>query len=74
LLSLFGLDPVVILNTFFFISFPITFIITMAVVRRLDFSIYISSLISILFTLLPFHFERFGIGHLFYTWYFVLQV
>jgi phosphoglycerol transferase len=74
LLSYFGLDPIVILNVYFFFSFPVTFFVAMAVVRRLHFSIYISCLVSILFTLLPFHFERFGIGHLFYTWYFVIPL
>lgn len=73
-LSYFGFDPIVILNTYFFVSFPITFIITIAVLRRLNFSIFISGLISFLFTLLPFHFERFSIGHLFYTWYFVVPL
>ena len=74
LLTLLSFDTTTVLNVYFFISFPLTFVITLAVLRRLQFSLYISSLVSFLFTLLPFHFERFEIGHVFYTWYFIIPI
>lgn len=52
-------------NIFFILTFPLTTLLTMIVLRQLQFSYITSAVGSLLFTFAPFHFLR-GRGILFY--------
>lgn len=59
-------------NLFFLFSFPTAFISSFCVVRTFGVSRVLSFVGALLFTFMPFHFQR--ISHLFYTWYFVAPI
>src|SRR5215475_9648673 len=60
-----------VLNLFFLLSFPLTVVITLYVLRRFDISWGVSILVSLLYTFLPFHFAR-GQHHLFLSAYYFI--
>ncbi len=61
-------------NLYFLLSFPATFAATFVVCKKLDLRNDSSFACALLFTLLPFHFARLLMGHLFYTWYFAVPI
>lgn len=69
--TLFG-SPQAAMNLFFLLGFPVTFICSYVFLRIIGISRSFSVAASLLFVFLPFHFQR--IGHLFYTWYFVVPI
>lgn len=60
------------MNLYFLLSFPINFLAAHLVLRSLRVGGALSFAAAMLFTLAPFHFLR--LGHLFYTWYFVVPI
>jgi len=75
LLKLLGLitgNYAVTYNVYYLLGFPVTAIVSFWVLRQFQISTAFSLLGAVLFTFLPFHFLR--IGHLFYTWYFVIPL
>jgi len=59
-------------NLFFLLGFPVTFLTSYVVMRSIRISVSLAAAGSLLFTLLPYHFQR--LDHLFLTWYFVAPV
>lgn len=59
-------------NLFFLLGFPVAFISSFCVIRTFGVSRAFSFVGALLFTFMPFHFQRFS--HLFYTWYFVAPI
>jgi len=59
-------------NLFYFIGFPLDAVVAFFVFRKLRLNTGFSVAGALLFTFAPFHFLR--IGHLFYTWYFVVPL
>jgi phosphoglycerol transferase len=59
-------------NLFFLFSFPTAFLSSFCVIRAFGVSCTLSFVAAILYTFIPFHFQR--IAHLFYTWYFVAPI
>ncbi|WP_448090928.1 DUF7024 domain-containing protein [Pseudomonas azerbaijanoccidentalis] len=59
-------------NLFFLFSFPTVFLSSFCVIKSLGVSRAFSFVGALLFTFMPFHFQR--IAHLFYTWYFVAPI
>lgn len=59
-------------NLFFLFSFPTAFLSAFCVIRIFGVSRALSFVAALLFTFMPFHFQR--ISHLFYTWYFVAPI
>jgi phosphoglycerol transferase len=57
-------------NLYYLIGFPVTAVVSFFVLRKFSVSNSFSFVGALLFTFLPFHFLR--LGHLFYTWYFVV--
>ncbi|MCI0389137.1 MAG: hypothetical protein MOB07_10295 [Acidobacteria bacterium] len=60
-----------VLNFFFLLSFPLTVVITLYVLRRFDISWGVAIFTSLLYTFLPFHFAR-GQHHLFLSAYYFI--
>lgn len=60
-----------VLNFFFLLSFPLTVVITLYVLRRFDISWGAGIFASLLYTFLPFHFAR-GQHHLFLSAYYFI--
>lgn len=60
------------LNLYFLIGFSVVFASAFCVSRSLNISFPFSFAVSLLFAFLPFHFYR--LGHIFYTWYFVVPL
>jgi phosphoglycerol transferase len=60
------------LNLYFLLGFFVTFAFAYLAFRGLGLSIILSLVGAFVFDFLPFHFLR--LGHLFYTWYFVVPV
>lgn len=60
------------LNLYFLLGFPVTAIASYFVIRSFSASRALSIGGAIVFTFIPFHFLR--LGHLFYTWYFVVPL
>ncbi len=60
-----------VLNFFFLLSFPLTVVITLFVLRRFDISWSVAIFASLLYTFLPFHFAR-GQHHLFLSTYYLI--
>src|SRR5262245_60872848 len=60
-----------VLNFFFLMSFPLTVVITLFVLRRFDVSWGAAIFASLLYTFLPFHFTR-GQHHLFLSAYYFI--
>lgn len=61
-----------VLNLYFLIGFPVTALVSYFVIRSFSVSSLLSLTGAIVFTFIPFHFLR--LGHLFYTWYFVVPL
>lgn len=60
------------INLFLLFSFPAAFTSSFCVIRTFGISRALSFVGALLFTFMPFHFQR--ISHLFYTWYFVAPI
>lgn len=60
------------LNLYFLFGFPVTALVSYFVIRNFSVSRTLSLTGAIIFTFIPFHFLR--LGHLFYTWYFVVPL
>lgn len=60
------------INLFFLLSFSVIFVASYCVLRAFKLSKPFAFAASLLFAFLPFHFHR--LGHLFYSWYFVVPV
>jgi len=60
------------LNLFFLTSFFASFTTAFCTLRALNLSKALAVAAALLFTFLPFHFQR--LGHLFYLWYFVTPI
>lgn len=60
------------LNLYFLLGFSATFVAAFAVMRVLGLARPWALAGAVLFNFVPFHFQR--IGHLFYTWYFVVPL
>jgi len=59
-------------NLYFLLGFAVTFIASFCVLRSVGLAIPFAFTAATLFNFLPFHFLR--IGHLFFTWYFVVPI
>ena len=57
-------DPVLVLNVFFLLSFPLIAVVAFLVFRRLGISIVVSVFAGSVFAILPYHFAR-NVDHLF---------
>jgi hypothetical protein len=73
LLSLFTRNYAVITNLFFFLTFPLTAITSLFVLRSFDISYPSAIVASLLYVFLPYHFFR-GEGHLFLSAYYLVPV
>lgn len=73
LISIFSHDYAFSMNTYFLVSFPLTTLTSMFVLRQLKISYQISILGSLLFAFLPYHFVR-GEGHLFLAAYYMIPL
>ena len=74
LLSLFTRNYAVIMNLFFFLTFPLTAITSLFVLRSFDISYPSAIVASLLYVFLPYHFIRGGEGHLFLSAYYLVPV
>ncbi len=61
-------------NLYFLLSFSITFIVSYIVLRVLKLNVWFSFAATALFVFLPFHFQRMHMGHVSFTWYFVVPL
>ena len=61
-------------NLFVLFGFAVTFGITFWVLRRIEVQRSLACAGGLLFAFLPYHFSRLLMGHVFYTWYFVVPV
>ena len=59
-------------NLYFLLGFPLVFVASYSVLRYFALSRVSSIAAALVFTFIPFHFFR--IGHLFFTWYFVVPL
>jgi phosphoglycerol transferase len=59
-------------NLYFLLSFPVVTVATYVVSRSLGLSKPFSVAVALLYCFIPFHIGR--IGHLFFTWYFVVPI
>jgi hypothetical protein len=76
LLRLLGLgtgDPAVVINLFFLLTFPLVALTAFIVLRRLPVSRGIALVIALLYTFLPYHFQR-GEVHLFLASYYAVPL
>ncbi|MBA3412824.1 MAG: hypothetical protein H0T09_03965 [Actinobacteria bacterium] len=74
ILGLFSTDhPAVVLNVFFLLTFPLVALSAFLVLRRLRVSRETALVISVLYSLLPYHFLR-GEAHLFLSAYYSVPV
>ena len=62
----------VAVNLYFLLGFPAAFMAAYVVLRIMRVSVALAAAGSLLFALLPYHFQR--LEHLFLTWYFVVPV
>lgn len=60
------------MNLYFLLGFPVNFLAAHLVLRSLRIGSALSFAAALLFAFAPFHFLR--LGHLFYTWYFVVPI
>ncbi|HAS92527.1 MAG TPA: sugar translocase, partial [Clostridiales bacterium] len=60
------------INLYFLLGFPFVFIATYIISRKFELTPSIAFVSSVLYAFAPFHFMR--LGHLFYTWYFVVPI
>jgi hypothetical protein len=76
LFRIFGLgtgDSAVVLNLFFLLTFPLTALTAFLVLRRLAVSRGIALVVALLFTFLPYHFQR-GETHVFLAAYYAVPL
>src|SRR5579862_5608464 len=73
LLSLFTRNYAVLMNLFFFLTFPITTITSLFVLRSFAISYPSAIVVSLLYAFLPYHFFR-GEAHLFLSAYYLVPV
>ena len=73
LLSLFSSNFAVVLNLYFLLTFPLTAVASLAVLRHFDISPPSAVLASILFTFIPYHLMR-GEVHLFLAAYYTIPL
>jgi len=59
-LSVFTTDPIVLINAFYLLSFPLIFASAYYTLRRLAVSPFISTACGVVYTLAPYHFSRVG--------------
>ena len=71
--GLFTDDPSLVMNVFFVLTFPVTAVVTYLVLRRLAVGPEVAVVISLLYTLTPYHFMR-GEVHLFLAAYYVVPI
>lgn len=62
------------LNIYFLLGFSVTFAVSYTVLRALHVSRSFAVASAMVFVFLPFPFLRVNLGHLFYTWYFVVPL
>ena len=74
LLSLFTRNYAVIMNLFFFLTFPLTAITSLFVLRSFDISYPSAIVVSLLYVFLPYHFLLRGWAHLFSSAYYLVPV
>jgi phosphoglycerol transferase len=72
-LGVFSSDSSVVMNLFFLFTFPAVGLASYLVLRRLELSVPVAIACSILFALLPYHFER-GEGHLMLSAYYAVPL
>jgi phosphoglycerol transferase len=72
-LSIFTSDPALLLNLFFVLTFPLTTLTSIYVLRRFDISYPVAALASLLYTFVPYHFLR-GESHLFLAAYYTIPL
>jgi hypothetical protein len=73
LLSLFTRNYTVIMNLFFFLTFPLTAITSLFVLRSFNISYPSAIVVSLLYAFLPYHFFR-GEAHLFLSAYYLVPI
>lgn len=73
LIGLFTKDYALVMNIFFLLTFPLTALSSLWVMRRFGVSFVSAIFASLLYTLLPFHFMR-GQHHLFLAAYFIVPL
>jgi phosphoglycerol transferase len=66
-------DPALVMNLFFLLTFPLTALTTFVVLRRLAVSRAIALVVALLYTFLPYHFQR-GETHLFLAAYYAVPL
>lgn len=71
-LGLLGGDFQSAINLYYLLGFVVTFVAAYLVLRKMGLSASLAWAGALVFDLLPFHFMR--IGHLFYSWYFLVPV
>lgn len=71
-LTLFSQNPVILYNSYYLLTFPLTGIASLYVFKKLRFSTPISILLSICFSFLPFHLKRYS--HLFLSAIFLIPL
>jgi phosphoglycerol transferase len=73
LLGVFYSDPVLVLNLFFLLSFPLVALVSFVVLRQLGISSAVALVCSVLYALAPYHFVR-GEFHLWLAAYYSVPV
>jgi len=73
LLGVFSSEPVLVLNLFFLLSFPLIALVSFLVLRQLGISSAAALVCSVLYALAPYHFVR-GETHLFLSAYYSVPV
>src|SRR5215208_701112 len=73
LLGVFSSDPVLILNLFYLLSFPLVALMSFLVLRQLGISAAVALVCSVLYALAPYHFWR-GEPHVFLGAYYSVPV
>ena len=66
-------DPVLVINVFFLLSFPLIAVVAFLVFRRLGISIVVSVFAGSVFAILPYHFAR-NVDHLFLSSYYTIPI
>lgn len=74
LLSFVSHNPIVVMNLFFCLSFPLTTVISLFVFQRLGLNKYFALTASLLFSFLPYSFIRIEYGHLFLCAIYVIPI
>src|SRR5205085_1170895 len=73
LIGLAGASAALTLNLYYLLGFPLATLSALFVMRRVGVSVPIGLVASLLFTFLPYHFER-GIWHLFLSAYYLVPL